>query len=910
MKEKSKWMYLGVDKNAYSQVAQAFLKPNSAMLRMVSLFSFFALFAFGLLCVGDASLVGSRNMYFITSIVSLLVFLLAWDKEKATIRRTGLLIAIHSLTLYAAGIYEGTVASPDQFAVLFIVEVIVIPLIYNGLPVLLLGEMAAATAVFILFAVIHDTPYVAYFDTADALAFCLLSVALNHHMCRYRINSCLTEKHSEDANRTLKARMKNIQAMSGIYTSMYDIDMATGWYVELSALEDVESQIPNVGNTQVTFPHFCKHMMLPEFADEMMAFLNLSTLDERMGDRKFISKQYLSTIPIPGYDEKQGIWTEVCLIEGERTADGRLSHVLFTTRTVHDAVIREQQHQHEMEQMLVQVNRSQQTHLAEIEKYNAELNNSMNIFRSLGEIYAALYYVDLTDYSYIELAVEPEVKEYVGDFRNAQEGLSFFVETLMPGEYKAAMQAFTDLSTLSQRFGDNKTLTMEYRSVVYQDETAATKETWRQAVFIDAGRDAEGRVNRVIFATQSIQEAKIRELDAKENLEKALQAAEAASKAKTDFLFNMSHDIRTPMNAIMGFRDLLEKHQDEPEKRRGYLEKIKTANEVLLSIINNVLEMTRIEQGAVEIDEVPGGVEQFRNGIESIFAEMMAEKQLTFSVDVDVQHDFVYCDITKIREVFINLLSNACKYTNPGGSVTMRIEEIAPIREGWVTFRTVVSDTGIGMSEEFLPHVFEEFTRENTTTDAKVEGTGLGMPIVKRLVSLMGGTIEVESKKGVGTAVTVILSHRIAEAGDCTAQTEMDADPALFEGKRILLAEDNDLNAEIATEILQETGFAVERAEDGNICCEMLQQAAPGYYDLILMDIQMPNMNGYEAAVTIRKLTDPVKASIPIVAMTANAFEEDRKEAFRCGMNGHLAKPVNVKDVLRQLSRLLQDKAE
>lgn len=399
----------------------------------------------------------------------------------------------------------------------------------------------------------------------------------------------------------------------------------------------------------------------------------------------------------------------------------------------------------------------------------------------------------------------------------------------------------------------------------------------------------------------------IREEQKKQRLlETALAAAEEANKAKTTFLFNMSHDIRTPMNAITGFRDLLEKHQDEPEKRQDYLDKIKYANEVLLSIINNVLEMTRIEQGHVEVEEVAVDLGPFCVNLDSMFSEMMKEKGITFTVESRTAHKYVFGDPTKVREIFMNLLSNAYKYTNPGGAITVLSEELPCEREGYIYLKATISDTGIGMSEEFLAHIFEPFSREQNTTDSKVEGTGLGMPIVKRLVDMMDGTIDISSKKDVGTTIVVTLPHRIATESDCHEAVVSKVEPDVFSGKRILLAEDNELNAEIATEILREAGFIVDHAEDGRVCCDRLMNAAENYYDLILMDIQMPGMNGYDAAVFIRKLSDPGKANIPIVAMTANAFEEDKKEAIRCGMNGHLAKPINVKELMVQLAKILQ----
>ena len=391
-------------------------------------------------------------------------------------------------------------------------------------------------------------------------------------------------------------------------------------------------------------------------------------------------------------------------------------------------------------------------------------------------------------------------------------------------------------------------------------------------------------------------------------LEWAKTQAEAASSAKTSFLFNMSHDIRTPMNAIMGFRDLLEKHIDEPERRTDYLRKIKDASKVLLSIINNVLEMARIEKGTVVVEEVAWNVRNFNDSLFNVFSEMMKEKNIEFVREIKVKHDYLYCDPTKLREVFMNILSNAYKYTNPGGKVRMILREKPSRKEGWVIFETTISDTGIGMSKEFLPHIFEEFSRENNTTANKVEGTGLGMPIVKRLVELMNGTIRVSSEKGVGTTFVVTLPHRIASESENTEPEIVEADETVFKGKRILLAEDNDLNAEIAEEILTSVGFLIERAEDGDACLEKLVSADAGYYDLVLMDIQMPNMDGYQATKAIRELADKEKACIPIIAMTANAFEEDRSKAVNMGMNGHIAKPIDVAELFRVLARVLAHK--
>jgi signal transduction histidine kinase/ActR/RegA family two-component response regulator len=444
------------------------------------------------------------------------------------------------------------------------------------------------------------------------------------------------------------------------------------------------------------------------------------------------------------------------------------------------------------------------------------------------------------------------------------------------------------------------------------EETTAEQEA--QLEEITALNDQLEDNQEKLEETTAEQEAQLEEITAlndeleiqQKKLADACREAEAANNAKTSFLFNMSHDIRTPMNAIIGFADLLEKHQEEPEKRADYLKKIQDSSAVLLSIINNVLEMARIEKGTITVEEAAWSAEQFNDSLYSVFQDMMKEKKIEFTRQVDVKHQYVFCDPIKLREVFINILSNAYKYTNSGGKVNMHLEEIPYDREGYALYQTTISDTGIGMAEDFLPHIFEEFSRENNTTENKIEGTGLGMPIVKRLVDIMEGTIEVRSKKGEGSTFVVTIPHKIADKSDLAEHFEGEFNIEMFKGKRILLAEDNELNAEIAVEILNEAGFEIDWAEDGQICVDMLQKAEDYFYDVILMDIQMPNLNGYEATKTIRALSDAAKAEIPIIAMTANAFEEDKRDAMRAGMNGHLAKPINVRELYKTLMRVFE----
>jgi signal transduction histidine kinase/ActR/RegA family two-component response regulator len=445
------------------------------------------------------------------------------------------------------------------------------------------------------------------------------------------------------------------------------------------------------------------------------------------------------------------------------------------------------------------------------------------------------------------------------------------------------------------------------------EESSAEQEAQMEEI-IALNSELEEKQER-LEETSAEQEAQLEEITALNDeleeqqgkLEQACNEAESANNAKTSFLFNMSHDIRTPMNAIIGFADLLEKHQEDPQKRADYLKKIQDSSSVLLSIINNVLEMARIEKGTVVIDENPWSAEQFSDTIYSVFQDMMRQKNITFTRHVDVEHNYILCDPIKLREIFINIVSNAYKYTNPGGSVDMSIDEVESDREGYAMYRTTISDTGMGMAEDFLPHIFEEFSRENNTTDNKIEGTGLGMPIVKRLIDLMGGTIKVSSVKGEGSTFIVTIPHKISNKESlATPRSNNELDTEMFKGKRILLAEDNELNAEIAIEILGEAGFEVDRAEDGQVCVDMLEKEKDDFYDVILMDIQMPNLNGYEATREIRSLDDKEKANIPIIAMTANAFEEDKRDAMRAGMNAHLAKPINIRDLYKTLMGILE----
>lgn len=398
-----------------------------------------------------------------------------------------------------------------------------------------------------------------------------------------------------------------------------------------------------------------------------------------------------------------------------------------------------------------------------------------------------------------------------------------------------------------------------------------------------------------------------------DKLEIALKKAEDASLAKTRFLHNMSHDIRTPMNAILGYTQLMEdelKGKELPETL-DHLKKLKQSGNLLLSILNNVLDMARIESGKMEIDESYGQIKEIQQTLLEIFDDEAKKKNIAFHYTVNVEHEHVLIDITKVKEIFANILSNAIKYTPSGGSVTVNVDELPCDEPGYMIARTSVSDTGIGMSQEYLTRIFEAFTREQNTTKSKIAGSGLGMSIVKKYVELLGGTINVESEPGKGSIFTVTLKHRIADEGyykKMHVETPGTGSEILA-GKNILLAEDNDLNAEIAVAILERFGLKAERVEDGIQCVNRIKKMPAGTYDMILMDIQMPKMDGYQATQEIRHLPDQDKACIPIVAMTANVFEEDKREAAAAGMNGHIAKPIQADDLLPTLVEIIGQQA-
>ena len=456
---------------------------------------------------------------------------------------------------------------------------------------------------------------------------------------------------------------------------------------------------------------------------------------------------------------------------------------------------------------------------------------------------------------------------------------------------------FFDVQTMAARLHNKKSMSYEFKK---------KDGAWFLSMVVPQNYDEDGNVTSVLIANRDVTEEKLRELKQEEELQEAKAKAENASEAKSSFLFNMSHDIRTPMNAIIGYAELASRHLNDTEKLNRYLETIQVCGKQLLSLLGNVLNLARIENNKVEMEYTVSNVHENIGNCVAMFQQQTENKNQTLSLEEHIIYPYVYMDAPHVSEICLNILSNAVKYTNAGGMISCNVTQTSCEKEGWCNMVITISDNGIGMSEEFQKHIFENFERERNTTACRIDGNGIGMGITKKLVDLMHGTIEVKSKQGEGSIFIVTIPCRKASEENALVKkdTHLQNHGCLKES-RILLAEDNEINAEVATELLKEEGCIVEVANDGVSCIDMIEKADADYYKMILMDIQMPVMNGYDATIAIRNLNNPKKARIPIIAMTANAFAEDAKKALSVGMNDHVAKPIDMNILVPAMMKYL-----
>ena len=563
-----------------------------------------------------------------------------------------------------------------------------------------------------------------------------------------------------------------------------------------------------------------------------------------------------------------------------------------------------------------------QTYLFNI-KFEKERERSTSKIHSLTRLFISSYYLNLQTGRSEFLSNEGEKEEsyLTGEFyKNApiiyEEAIQMYTDKFVHKEDKSMYKNMCSAQYMKRHLNpDNLFYFFNYRQI------AGNMEKWYRMHIIAASFTPEGEVSHVVMGVMDVDKQVRREISQKEALEDALEQAEKANKAKSNFLSNMSHDIRTPMNAIIGFTNLAQAHITEQELVKSYLEKILSASGHLLSLINDILDMSRIENGKMQIEENEMSLKAVIHDIQNMIEPMAEEAKQKFSIHVNVSNTLVYGDKLRLNQVLINLLSNAVKFTPQGGSVQLEITQEMDAPEGYGVYVFKVKDTGIGIAPEFIDKVFLAFEREKNTTTSGIQGTGLGLSISKSIVEMMGGKISVTSEVNRGTEFIVKLVFLLQDVEENTTigyepkDSDKKEEPErlkeqqeLFVGKRILLVEDNDLNREIARRLLLDEGFVVDEATNGKLAVEAVSQSRPGYYELVLMDIQMPVMDGYEAAKEIRHLSNPLLANVPIVAMTANAFEEERRKALASGMNGHVTKPIDVSVLFETIKQIIKNR--
>ncbi len=532
-----------------------------------------------------------------------------------------------------------------------------------------------------------------------------------------------------------------------------------------------------------------------------------------------------------------------------------------------------------------------------IEARLKEEKEHTEVINSLSTIYSTIFRADVTTHEYEILNSVPLMKNLISCEGNFDDVKDKIIEFFIEPEFKESLNEFLDFSTLPTRLKNVNTVTTDYKAPAGQ---------WMQARFITKRKDENGNVKEVLYVARDITKEKIKDFEQQEALTQALNAAKQANKAKTLFLNSMSHDIRTPMNAIIGFTTLAKSHLDDKSLMEDYLNKISSSSDHLLSLINDILDMSRIESGIVKLEEKPVCITDLLNDVKTMVYSLVSSKKQSLYIDAqNVIHKNVITDKLRLNQVLLNIISNAIKFTQPGGQINVRLSEKACRHKNYATYEFSIKDNGIGMSKEYVGHIFDAFSREYTSTVSGIQGTGLGMAITKNIIDMMNGDIKVESKEGEGSLFTVTLNLRIA---DKAVEKIEERKAYNYAGKRVLLVEDNKLNREIATSILEETGMIVDSAEDGDVAVSIVNKEPSDKYDLILMDIQMPRMDGYTATREIRTLADNKKANIPIVAITANAFEEDKEKAIASGMNGHIIKPISIKEIAKVLDEIFLTK--
>ncbi len=658
-----------------------------------------------------------------------------------------------------------------------------------------------------------------------------------------------------------------LNATAASYIAMFVLDMEDNTFTHVKSSENINAMIGKLGITDFrkALPIIFNYLTDPSSQKEVALFTDASTINERLKDVNNISIDYLSRF--------MG-WCRATMIVMNRHEDGTIQKLLLNVENIEDA-----RREYELQTGIINVLAENFTNILTVNVNT----HAVRVYRTSGKA----------------IAVDESLKT-VGTYDDAFK--TFVVNNVHEDDREPALVG-CDFDNVVAHLRKEETFIYHFRMIL---------DNVPHYYFMKAVRlgDAEKFETFVVgFACEDKEKEQERQaLEQQKLLEKALVDAEQANKSKSTFLFNMSHDIRTPMNAILGFANLMGKAKDDPQKILEYSTKLKTAGSYLLELINGVLEMARIESGSIELHETPTSLFDIASQMGIVFNEEFRKKDLHTVRRISLSNPYVLCDSVKIQEILLNIASNAIKYTPEGGEIKYSLCDYPCDKSGYRKYVITIEDNGIGISKEFLPHVFDSFSREKSVTENRIKGTGLGMGITKKLVDLMGGDIQIESTLGEGTKITVTIELKTVEKSAISKKNDIIPDREQFLYHRVLLAEDNVLNREIAGEILKELGMFVDFVEDGVQCVSAIRHAKPNHYDLILMDIQMPNMDGLKATSVIRRMTDPAKANIPIIAMTANVFEEDRRKALNVGMNGFTSKPIETEKLYSEIAKVLGKK--
>ena len=674
--------------------------------------------------------------------------------------------------------------------------------------------------------------------------------------------------------------MSILEAIAAGYDVMYRIDLEKGATDFIKGDENAKKflNIFDATTDATLFENFNKYYVDTVIHEDdrgnVKSVMNAKNMHEKLKNGNEISVTYRAKRNLMDY-----VYTEMDIIKAGNKED-ELTAVILAFKDVDENVRKE-------------------------EEYKKSIEQGLKIINGLANDFVSLYTVNLDDNTYKVYSIADEVKDIkvVVDMHNDMTtALCKYADGFVHEEDRQIMYYYADAEHIREALRN----TSSHRIMVRRNINGDWK--WMEMNMIKCEPEDQ-EANNVILAFANRDSQVKEEQDRRIQTEEALNMARFANQAKTNFLNAMSHDIRTPMNAIMGYSRMAKKHTDDPIVLED-LNKIEISGNQLLSLINQVLEMSRIESGKIVLEEVPVDIIERANAMKTVIAADCNAKNIDFTLDVEgIVHRHVFTDDSRLSQIVTNVMGNAVKFTPEGGSITYYSTESPCEKEGYGLYTIKVTDTGIGMSEEYLSHIFEEFTREKTSTVSHIQGTGLGMSIVKKLIDLMGGTIEVKSKPGEGTGVTIILPLRWNMEAEAAGDKSRVYDETSVKGKRLLLVEDNEMNREIACDILEEAGFIVETAEDGDIAVEMVKKTAESgnskYYDAVLMDIQMPRMNGYEATKAIKALPDPQNTHLPIIALSANAFEEDRQKSLEAGMDDHVGKPIDIQKLKETLAKYL-----